>query len=79
MSKTLTIVIKDIPDDHWQDMWKQAKKDARSEFGLQLPETETISVKAEDFINQDAEMYADLLACALSGHVIDTTQKIFNQ
>lgn len=78
MSKTLTITVKDIPEELWEDYWNYGIKSAKKAVGVSIAETDHIEIDAKTLLMYPEE-YSEFMASAQSVHLIATADKILNQ
>jgi hypothetical protein len=79
MAKTLTIVIKDIPDKIMSNAWRDAKKYSMVEFGLEVEQADVVEIEYEYTMESQFELIPELIAGAMTGHLITTFNKMMNQ
>lgn len=82
MSK-LTIVIDNIPEEDYEDMWKKSIKNAKAQAGTPITKTDTITIDYT-LINENYPKIADMVVPPmLSGiftcHLMCEADKILNK
>lgn len=79
MSRTLTITVTDIPDGLWKDLWDDARRQARKQFGgFQVKETETMIINCDQLGEQCPEALHGLLSGAHTGNALYQFDQKYN-
>jgi hypothetical protein len=78
MSKTLTITIRNLPDEMMDEYWKHGIKNAKSETDVPISRTDNIHIDFDHFDRESAHVLNDLLSAAITGHTAFEADKILN-
>lgn len=76
--QTLTITINNIDSRKLEDIWAYAKRESKEDVGVPIERTNHIIVDAESLNEADPDLLGELMAAALTGHVVTTANQIFN-
>jgi len=81
MSKTLTIVINNIPEDQLKGIWEYGNNESKRSFGIELTPVDTIEVDFNfiaDNYPENREILGQMVGGAITAHLIHEADKIMN-
>jgi len=80
MSNTLTITINNIPDGMLDDVWNHVSKESQKMFGgFKVEPTDSVKINLSELVVVDEESAAQLLGCAVTGHLLTSVYEKLNQ
>jgi len=77
-TETITIVIKNIPSDPLNKLWKDETRRFKKEFGIAVEKTNDMHIDLEVITDQLADVSTDLISAAIMSHIIMTSNKVLN-
>lgn len=79
-TKQLTIVINNLPEELYNDLWKFAAQRAKKQFGgLQLKEKTTIQIDSLIVAHNDYDILVELLSTLMTANVIMEVNDVFDK
>lgn len=75
--KTLTITIKNIPEDFLKAGWELAKKQSKQSTGISIEETDNVEIDASIGWKENSYYIGDCISSAFVLHTLDTANKSF--
>lgn len=82
-TKTITITITNIPEQHLASFWKDGIKDAKKSFGYNLERSDNITLDfdflCDNYLDNAAELFAEIIGGAIAAHLITEAHNYLNK
>lgn len=79
MAKKLTIVVENIDEQVYNDIWNYAKSTAKQGMGVEIEEVDEVTLEFQTCMKSDSNIMGSVISGAITCHLMMTADKIFNE